>query len=300
MKYSPFFPLRTRSLLAAIALTAATAALAPIAHADATPDNWWVYIHNDKASEVKTLLAKGADPNVRYKNGQPALMRAVVDGAWEVFDVLAADPRTDVNAVNPANETALMYLAVAGETDRARSLIKRGAQVNRLGWTPLHYAASKAQMDVAKLLLANKAMVNAPSPEGTTPIMMAGFSGRKYMVDLLLDAGADITTRNLKGQNASDWAYVAKRGELGAELAQIIAKAEQQRDIQRGKSGSAKAAPASQAPRQPQATPVQPQEIPQAVQSSPTAPKSADAPTPSGDGGADLGGVSGVKLNSYD
>lgn len=293
MKPYASLPVKARTLLAAVAV-AATASFVPVAHADAVPANWWVYIHNDKASDLKALLARGADPNVRYKNGQPALMRAVVDGAWNVFDVLAADPRTDVNAVNPANETALMYLAVAGETERARKLIARGAQVNRLGWTPLHYAASKAQMDTAKLLLANKAMVNAPSPEGTTPIMMAGFSGRMYMVQLLLDAGADITTRNLKGQNASDWAYAAKRSELGAELAKIIAKAEQQRNAQRAAQDSATAIPVTSSP----AAPVDVQQVPQAVQPDTTVETPASAKPAQTDRA--VGGVSGVRLNNYD
>ena len=53
-----------------------------------------------------------------------------------------------------------MYLAIAGQTER-RALIARGAQVNRLGWTPLHYAASKGQLAMAQLLLQHKAMVNA-------------------------------------------------------------------------------------------------------------------------------------------
>jgi len=298
MKRYASFPMKARGLLAAFAVATAAAAVVPAAHADTAPANWWVYVHNDKASDLKALLAKGADPNVRYTNGQPALMRAVVDGAWNVFDVLAADPRTDVNAVNPANETALMYLAVAGETERARKLIARGAQVNRLGWTPLHYAASKAQMDTAKLLLANKAMVNAPSPEGTTPIMMAGFSGRMYMVQLLLDAGADITTRNLKGQNASDWAYAAKRNELGAELAKMIAKAEQQRAAQRAQQGRTTAIPVTDTP----AAPVEPEQVPQAVQpdAHTSQPAEISAPAQSEGEGSSVGGVSGVRLNNYD
>lgn len=300
MTRNVLFSVKIRSLLAALVLSAMTVAAMPVAQAAASMDNWWVYVHNDKASELKELLVKGADPNLRYKNGQPALMRAVVDGAWKVFDVLAADPRTDVNAVNPANETALMYLAVAGETERARKLIARGAQVNRLGWTPLHYAASKAHMDTAKLLLANKAMVNAPSPEGTTPIMMAGFSGRMYMVQLLLDAGADITTRNLKGQNASDWAYAAKRGELGAELAKMIAKAEQQRDAQRARSRGT-SAPAALNPATPPA-PVEPPQLPAAVQpdTARTEPTSTPESSRSDDSGSSVGGVSGVRLNNYD
>lgn len=281
------FPLNVRGLLAALLLTTASATVAPTVQAKASAGDWWVYVHNDKVSDIRELLAKGSDPNVRYTNGQPALMRAVVDGAWGVFDALAADPRTDVNAVNPANETALMYLAVAGQTDRARKLIARGAQVNRLGWTPLHYAASKAQIDVAKLLIANKAMVNAPSSEGTTPIMMAAFSGRMPMVQLLLDAGADITTRNIKGQNASDWAYTAKRSELGDALIPIIAKAEKQRNAQR-----------EDATERPDSdTSSQANQVPQAAQ---PAAQSTPATEIKPEKGRAVEGVSGVRLNSYE
>ena len=46
----------------------------------------------------------------------------------------------------------LLRLAIAGQTERAKKLIARGAQVNRLGWTPLHYAASKGQMEMARML----------------------------------------------------------------------------------------------------------------------------------------------------
>src|SRR5690606_39818810 len=86
-----------RLTLAAAGLACAAAWTTP-SLAAASQQNWWVYVHNDHAPEIRELLAAGADPNVRYKNGQPALMRAVVDGAWKVFDVLAADPRTDLEA----------------------------------------------------------------------------------------------------------------------------------------------------------------------------------------------------------
>ncbi|HYG46095.1 MAG TPA: ankyrin repeat domain-containing protein [Bordetella sp.] len=269
----------------ACALAVAAACAVPqVQAATAASGNWWVYVHNDNAPEIRALLAAGADPNVRYKNGQPALMRAVVDGAWNVFDILAADPRTDLEAVNPANETALMYLAVAGQTERARALIARGAQVNRLGWTPLHYAASKGRVDTAKLLLARKAMVNAPSPDGTTPLMMAGFSGNREMVQLLIDAGADVTTRDLKGKNAADWASEGKAGKLSAELTELIAVAQQRRDAQRQGQEHGRApmpsaaAPAPAAPPQPSAT-------------APQAPADTESPS--------LSGVSGVRLNKY-
>lgn len=275
---------------ATLAVAVAIGGAPSVAQADASPNNWWFYIHNDRAKEVQGLLRQGADPNVLYKNGQPAIMRAVVDGAWGVFDVLAADPRTDLNAVNPANETALMYLAVAGETERARKLIGHGAQVNRLGWTPLHYAASKGHIDTAKLLLANKAMVNAPSPEGTTPIMMAALSGKREMVQLLLDAGADITTRNLKGQNAADWAYTAKHGQLGEHLTKLIAQVEGERMAQRGGVPPAPGADAAVAREANSSAPdITSAQVPATETAQSAAPREGM-----------VGGVSGVRLGTYE
>ncbi len=265
---------------------------APVAQA-ANPGDWWIYVANDYPDDIKDLLAHGADPNVRYKNGQPALMRAVVDGAWKVFDVLAADPRTDVNAENPAGETPLMYLAIAGQTDRARSLMARGAQVNRLGWTPLHYAASKGQMAMARLLLDNQAMVNAPAPNGETPLMMAALSGNKPMVDLLLKAGADITTRDTKDQTAADWARTGKSTALAAELQKMIAQQDAAKQARRA------SAPAEPEPDPADATAPQdtaPAVTPPAVaQPAPGSASPKAAPDTS-----NVGGVSGVRLNNYD
>lgn len=267
---------------------------APVAQA-ANPTDWWIYVANDYSEDITDLLKQGADPNVRYKNGQPALMRAVVDGAWKVFDVLAANPRTDVNAENPAGETPLMYLAIAGQTDRARSLMARGAQVNRLGWTPLHYAASKGQMAMARLLLENKAMVNAPAPNGETPLMMAALSGNKPMVDLLLKAGADITTRDTKDQSAADWARTGKSTALAAELQTLIAQQDAAKQRRRAD------APAEPEPDAADATAAQAgasvQTPPPVVQS---APDEGSARPKAAPGSPNVGGVSGVRLNNYD
>lgn len=280
-------------------LALCVAVAAPAAQAAANPSDWWVYVANDYPDEINELLARGADPNVRYRNGQPALMRAVVDGAWKVFDALAANPRTDVNAENPAGETPLMYLAIAGQLDRARSLMARGAQVNRLGWTPLHYAASKGQLAMARLLLDNKAMVNAPAPNGETPLMMAALSGNRAMVDLLLKAGADVTTRDTKGQDAADWAATGKSAKLAAELKTLIA---QQEDAKRARRASAPPEPEAQAPG---TTGGDAAAMPAGTDAPPAAPALASPPAPAAQDASpkqapSVGGVSGVRLNNYD
>src|SRR3546814_16476482 len=98
---------------------------------------------------------------------------------------------------------------------------------------PLYYAASTGKVDKARMQIANKAIVNAPSSDGTTPLMMAAYSDSRAMVKLLLDAGADATMRNLDKKNAADWArdkgFNDLEGQLDALVNQVMAKREARR-----------------------------------------------------------------------
>jgi hypothetical protein len=109
-------PRRIRIAVCVIALGLA----APVAQA-ANMADWWIYVANDKDFDIKPLLDQGANPNRRTDAGQPAIMQAMRDHAWKTYDLLAADPRTDVNATNKQNETPLMFLAILGETETAGS-----------------------------------------------------------------------------------------------------------------------------------------------------------------------------------
>lgn len=214
------------------------AALLCVAVQAANPPDWWVDVANDRVSKVQSMLAQGADPNELSPKGQPAMMQAIRDGAWGVYDVLAANRKTVLNAINVNRETALMYLAVLGQTKRAQDLIRRGAMVNRLGWTPLHYAASTGKLETAKMLIANKAIIDAPAPDGTTALMMAAHSGSEEMVRLLLSHGAEVTTQNLQKLDAADWAINNKHDELAATLQSLIDQTLKQRTAARQQGGN--------------------------------------------------------------
>lgn len=213
------------ALLAGFLLTAG-------AHA-ANPSDWWVHIANDRADRVGAMLARGADPNELSAKGQPAIMQAIRDNAWAVYDLLAKHPGVDIDITNANGETPLMYLAVVGQTKRAKALIARGAQVNRLGWTPLQYAASKGHLETVKMLVANKALVNAPGPDGTTALMMAAFAGDEEVVRYLLAHGADVTMVNLQRLDAADWAREKGNTELAGKLEELESKVLARREARR-------------------------------------------------------------------
>jgi ankyrin repeat protein len=191
-------------------------------------------IKQDDAAGVRSLLAKGADPNIKDEHGQPGIVMALHEGSFRAARALADAPQLRVDLTNDADETALMMAAYTGQMDIAKTLIANGAMINKPGWSPLHYAASKGQLDMIRYLLARGADIEAQSPNGTTPLMMAAAYGTPEAVTLLLQSGADIGTCNQLDLTALDFAHQYQR----PDAIKILTQAEQQ------KAGAARACPA--------------------------------------------------------
>jgi hypothetical protein len=172
----------------------------------------------DASNVVAKLLEQGFDPNTRDAKGQNALFLALRGESRQVAETLLKHPRLDVDAVNELGETPLMMAALRGDLELAQRLLDRGSKVNRDGWTPLHYAASGPQPAVVSLLLNRGAQIDALSPNGTTPLMMAARYGAIDSADLLLQRGADRALKNQRGMNAAEFATSAGRETLAARL----------------------------------------------------------------------------------
>lgn len=175
----------------------------------------------DDATTIAGLTRRGFDPNSRDPKGQTGLLLALRDGAFQAAEVLLKNPATDVNTLNEAGESALMMAALKGRTEWAQRLLERGAQVNKNGWSPLHYAATGPESAVVKLLLDRGAAIDAESPNRSTPLMMAAQYGSEASVELLLARGADARRKNALGLGAADFARLARRDELAARLERL-------------------------------------------------------------------------------
>ncbi|MBU6258945.1 MAG: ankyrin repeat domain-containing protein [Burkholderiales bacterium] len=177
----------------------------------------------DNSLTVRELLSQGFNPNTTDPRGQVGLYLALREHSFKVAELLLEQPGIAYDAVNPAGETPLMMAALRGETDWVRKLIDRGARINRQGWTPLHYAASGPEPEVVRLLLEHGAAIDAPSPNQTTPLMMAARYGREESVSILLAHGADPRQRNIQGLDAAAFARLGGRDKLAARLAEAAA-----------------------------------------------------------------------------
>lgn len=174
-------------------------------------DDFFKAIKQDNPDALSALLNRGFDPNTLDATGLPGLILALKNDALKVASVLVSHPRIKVEVRNTADESPLMLAALKGELQLCRLMIQKGGDINKPGWTPLHYAATHGHLEVLSLLLEEHAYIDAASPNNTTPLMMAAHYGTPAAVQLLLEAGADPMLRNDLGLSAFDFAVRAQR-----------------------------------------------------------------------------------------
>ncbi len=188
-------------------------------------DEWFRAIRLDDARIVRSLLDRGFDPGtIEPERFDTGLIHAVRHKSNKVFRMLLSAPGVDIDARSRNGDTALMVAALQPEPAMAIALIDRGAQINRPGWTALHYAATSGSLDIIRRLLEESAFIDAESPNRTTPLMMAARSGHADAAKLLLAEGADFTLRNELGLGAADFARAQGHRELANYLETLPAR----------------------------------------------------------------------------
>lgn len=217
-----------RAALAAL-VAFAGAALAPLAvptaalaagDAEADAVTFFRAIQLDDDRAVKTVLARGLDPNLHDPaRGETGLILAMRYDAMKVAQVLLAHPKLKIDEQAPNGNTALMMAAFQKNKPAVLAILEKGAQVNRPGWTALHYAAAAGDLGIMKLLLERFAYIDAESPTGTTPLMLAAREGQEEAVQLLLEEGADASLKDRAWkENAAEFAIRAQKPRIADRI----------------------------------------------------------------------------------
>jgi uncharacterized protein len=189
-------------------------------------EDFFQAITRDDGAAVTQLLQRGFDPNALDPKGQQGLFLALKEGSLKAAEALIDWPKTNVEWRSPKDESPLMMAALKGQVGLVRKLIARDADVNKPGWTPLHYAATAGNVEIIQILLDESAYIDAESPNRTTPLMMAARYGSTEAVRTLLEAGADPRLRNALGLTAIDFAQQANRRDAAEMIAAAIREAQ--------------------------------------------------------------------------
>ncbi|WP_339939476.1 ankyrin repeat domain-containing protein [Undibacterium luofuense] len=185
------------------------------AMAQETVDDLLFAVRFNDPGTIETMLKAGFDVNTREKaRGETLLMIAAREKSLKALSYLARHPKTDKEARASNGDTALMLAAFGGSLPAVKILVEAEAEVNQPGWTALHYGAASGSTEVVAYLLENHAYIDAEAPNGLTPLMMAVLFGKRAVVELLLEQGADAALRNQKGQTAMDLAKQNAREDL--------------------------------------------------------------------------------------
>ena len=212
------------ALLSAGALAMSLAAAQAADTSKMGPEERWATfsgaVQRDRGDVVAQMLAEGMDPNTYVADGDPAIVRAIRMDSKSVLKVLLAAKGINIDQASDFGETALMLAAYKGDMALVKTLLERGASVNRVGgWTPLHYAATNGHIEIMKLFLKKGARVNVLTASGVTPLYMAARRPSREAVMLLLKAGAFRDLCNDQGMSPADAAKKAGDEKLASFLA---------------------------------------------------------------------------------
>lgn len=185
-----------------------TSLLLPGAARAGAYEEYFQAIRMDNVYFLKQLMQRGMGPNlIEPKRGYTGLMLSIREDSMKAFDLLVNAPDVNLEAQATNGDTPLMLAAFYGNLPVVKLLLAREVEVNRPGWTALHYAAINGSSEIVQLLLEASAYVDAESPDDKmTPVMLAAMRGRVAAVRVLRDGGADLSLKNKDGLTAMDLA----------------------------------------------------------------------------------------------
>ncbi|MBF2055228.1 MAG: ankyrin repeat domain-containing protein [Candidatus Sericytochromatia bacterium] len=157
---------------------------------------------------VKQLMQAGAQRDAIEEIGNTALMWAAFWGHLQVVDWLLASG-ADVSQHNRDGNDALLLAAQGGVGPRSRELVVPKAPLTPAGRLLSDQFASSEEVRLIERLLQAGADVNSRNYTGQSALMLFAGHGKSAAVRRLLTHGAQLLARDREGRNASDYAEQA-------------------------------------------------------------------------------------------
>ena len=149
-------------------------------------------------------------------------MRAIFNGDVRAFDALVRQG-ADLKAVTEPDQwnllhRALVAVSVPPPAEMIKRLIERGVNVNardRYGNAPLHYAARLKRPELIEMLLDAGAEIDPANKDGLTPLrlMLVSKPTSLKAIELLLSRGANMNHKVEGGSTVREYAKTISHGD---------------------------------------------------------------------------------------
>jgi ankyrin repeat protein len=174
---------------------------------------------------AKLLLAQGACLDCGDSNGRTPLWYAADRGNIELVRLFVGTAAGDELARQADKDgyTALHRAALNGSDEIAGLLLAHGADVNAKAAgdnRPLMLGAMRGHPHVVRRLLAAGAEADEKNTEGNTALMLAAANGYRSVVETLLQYHANPALRNQRREQAIDLAGKARHQDIVSLLKQ--------------------------------------------------------------------------------
>ena len=178
--------------------------------------------YNGNIEAVKQHLAAGTDVNVKggFADGTP-LHYAAANGHKEIAELLI-EKGADMNAKDEDGGTPLDVAIQFKELEIA-DLIRVIGGISGAA-DSIHVAAAAENIEAVKQHLATGSDVNAKNRDGVTPLHQAAWNGRKEIAELLIAKGANVNALILSGRYQGQTPLDSAIANDRAETADLIRK----------------------------------------------------------------------------
>jgi ankyrin repeat protein len=176
----------------------------------------WTPLHNAAYNGHKEiaemLITASADVNAKDEDGGTPLDYAEEEGQVPppTSEVKAAKKETSKllrkHGGKSGAEDSILIAARTGNIEAVKKHLADGVSMDGKNddWIPLHHAAFGGHKEVAGLLIAEGADVNAETVNDMTPLHLAAFWGHKEIAALLIAKGADVNAKTNNGETPLD------------------------------------------------------------------------------------------------
>ena len=150
----------------------------------------------------QVFIGGGADIETKNEKGRSPLHLASLSGALTTVKMLV-ESGADVRAADTRRDTCLTLAAYFGHTDTVRYLVGLPeVDLNHQqsgNCTALHFAVQGQHADIVQVLIDAGADIETKNNKVRSPLHLASFSGELTTMKMLVEAGADVRATDDKG-----------------------------------------------------------------------------------------------------